>query len=54
MMGAHHARYVGHIVVVDGISIINREPKVPVLCVGLLRVIPFQVALAGTSAELDA
>jgi hypothetical protein len=54
MMGAHHARNVGHVVVVDRIRIIDREPKVPVLCVGLLRIVPFHVTLAGLSAVCDA
>ena len=36
--------------IVDWIRIVDREPKVPALCVGLLRIIPFQVALAGASA----
>jgi hypothetical protein len=36
--------------IVDRLSIVDREPKVPVLCVGLLRIIPFQVTLAGASA----
>lgn len=46
----HHARNVGHVMVVDGIRSVDREPKVPVLRVGLLRIIPFQVTLADASA----
>jgi hypothetical protein len=36
--------------IVDRLRNIDREVKVPILCVGLLRIIPFQVALAGASA----
>jgi hypothetical protein len=54
MVGAHHARNVGQVVVIDRIRSIDREPKVPVLCVGLLRIVPFQVTLAGVSAGCDA
>jgi hypothetical protein len=36
--------------IVDRIRSVDREPKVPVFCVGLLRIIPFQVALAAALA----
>jgi len=39
-------------VIIYRIRSIDREPKVPALCEGLLRIVPFQVTLAGASAQI--
>ncbi len=38
--------------IINRIRSVDREPKVPALCEGLLRIVPFQVTLAGASAQI--